>query len=74
MDIKLIFTDTGAALGAALGVEGGATFEEAKAFLEGLKNELGDLVALGLIIFEGDIEQHKHDEHHVHTYAHVHNH
>lgn len=68
MDIKLIFTDTGI----ALGIEGGATFEEAKAFLERLKNELGDLVALGLIAFEGDIEQHKHDEYHVHTHAHVH--
>lgn len=69
MDIKLIFT----AEGIALGVEGGASFEEAKAFLERLKIELGDLVSLGIIAFEGDVEQHRHEEHeHLHISDYVH--
>jgi hypothetical protein len=65
MELKIIFSETGI----ALGVESGATFEEAYVLLKQIREKLAPLGELGILQFEGDIEQHRHDEHHAYLHT-----
>ena len=69
MDIKIVITADNEV---RVAVPGGATFEQAKAAIQGLLAELG---AEGLpIVLDGEIEQHRHGPDEVRTHGHTHAH
>lgn len=65
--IKITFAPTGI----TIGVEGDVPFETAAETVRQIKALLAGLVEVGALAFEGEIEQHRHDEQHIYHHHHT---